>query len=50
MITAYGEDESLQMAESLGTRLLNKPVMLDALKRAIEEMATERAKQAPGAS
>jgi len=39
MITAFGEDENLQMAESLGTRLLNKPVMLDALKNAIDEVA-----------
>ena len=42
MITAYGEDESLQMAESLGTRLINKPVMLDVLKRTLDEMSAER--------
>lgn len=38
MITAFGEDENLQMAGSLGARLINKPIMLETLKNIIAEM------------
>ena len=41
MITAYGEDENLQMAELLGTKLISKPVMLESLKKAINEVTAD---------
>lgn len=48
MITAFGEDENLQMAGSLGARLINKPIMLESLKTVLAEMSAEiAARKAP---